>query len=130
LDEDVFEALQAWMSAVKQMKSRMTFPPMDNIISRDDFQAVIKALSERTTSSPSDLHYSIWKVLAREDDIMDWLSVMIRLHFMYGFVNNRWTTEIDVMLEKKRDVQKIHQLRIIGILEADFNTALKILFSK
>jgi len=49
---------------------------------------------------------------------------------MYGFVNERWTTEIDVMLEKKQDIRKIHQLRIIGILEADFNTALKTLFSK
>ena len=34
------------------------------------------------------------------------------------------------MIEKKKDVRKIQQLRIIGILEADFNTALKILFAK
>ena len=34
------------------------------------------------------------------------------------------------MIKKKKDVQKIHQLRIIGILEADFNTGLKILFPK
>ena len=61
---------------------------------------------------------------------MDWLSAMMSLPFMYGFVNNRWTTEIDVMLKKKWDVQKINQLQIIGILEVDFNTALKILFSK
>ncbi len=34
------------------------------------------------------------------------------------------------MLEKKTGVRKIHMLCIIGILEADFNTALKILFAK
>ena len=37
---------------------------------------------------------------------------------------------VDVMLKKKRGNRKIHLLRIIGILEADFNTALKILFAR
>ena len=45
---------------------------------------------------------------------------------MYGFVNRRWMKMIDVMLEKKKGVRYIHMLRIIGLLEADFNTALKI----
>ena len=130
LDEAVDEAIQAWLSAVQQTRSRMTLPPMDNTILREDFQAAFKAVTERTTSSPSGIYYSMWKVLAREDDSADWLSVMMSLPFMYGFVNEWWTTESDVMLEKKRDVWKIHQLQIIGILEADFNTTLKILFSK
>ena len=39
--------------------------------------------------------------------------------FMYGFVYKRWTHEVDVMINKKRDMGKVHQLRIIGILEAD-----------
>lgn len=42
----------------------------------------------------------------------------------------RWTKCIDVMLEKKPGVRKIHQLRIIGLVEADFNTALKLFFAK
>ena len=33
------------------------------------------------------------------------------------------------MLEKKKGVRKIHLLRIIGLLEADFNTALKFFFA-
>jgi hypothetical protein len=32
------------------------------------------------------------------------------------------------MLEKKRGQRKIHTLRIIALVEADWNTALKILF--
>jgi len=55
---------------------------------------------------------------------------MISITFMYGFVGEQWTHKVDVMIEKKRDVRKIHQLRIIGILEADFKTALKVLFTK
>ena len=49
---------------------------------------------------------------------------------MYGFTNQRLTKIVDVMLEKKIGNPKIHLLRIIGILEMDFNTALKILFTR
>ena len=34
------------------------------------------------------------------------------------------------MIEKKKDARKFHQLQMICILEADFNTVLKILFAK
>jgi hypothetical protein len=55
---------------------------------------------------------------------------MMSIPFMYGFVNTRWLREVDVMLEKKKDVRMIHMLRIIGLLEADFNTALKFFAKK
>ena len=34
------------------------------------------------------------------------------------------------MLEKKPGVKKIHLLQIIGLVEANFNTALKLYFAK
>jgi hypothetical protein len=55
---------------------------------------------------------------------------MMSLPFEYGFAPKRWTNSIDVMLEKKRGQQKIHTLRIIALVEADRNTALKIIFRK
>ena len=57
-------------------------------------------------------------------------SVMMRLTFMHGFKNNRWAKYIDVMLEKKPGVKKIHLLRIISLVEADFNTALNLYFTE
>ena len=50
-------------------------------------------------------------------------SVMISLPFMYKFRKDRWAKSIDVMLKKKAGVRKIHLLEIIGLVEADFNTA-------
>jgi hypothetical protein len=55
---------------------------------------------------------------------------MMSLPSQHGFPNARWMRSIDVMLEKKKGVKKIHMLRIIALLEADFNTALKIFFAR
>lgn len=65
-----------------------------------------------------------------DDDVSEYLVIMIRLPFVVEFMNDRWLNCIDVMLEKKAGVRKVHQLRIIGLVKADFNTALKFYFSK
>ena len=57
-------------------------------------------------------------------------AIMMIVPFQYGFVNNRWCRATDVILEKKPGVSKIHQLRIIGLVEPDFNTALKLILAK
>ena len=69
-------------------------------------------------------------MVAHEDDLVELMIVMMSLTFMYGFIKKWWSTVVSVVLEKKKDAQKIHQLQTIGILEAAFNTALKILFTK
>lgn len=104
--------------------------PIDGFIERCDFQQAFKSAKEKTSSSPSGIHYTFWKCIATDDAISDYMAIMMRLPFMYGFCNDRWAKCIDVMLEKKKGVRKIHLLRIIGLVEADFNTALKFFFAK
>ena len=124
------EFITAWIHSIKQTEEEKTLPPITGNITPQQFQDAFKAVSEQTSSSPSGLHYTIWKTIAEVPELAQWLSVMMSLPFEHGFVNDRWSKSIDVMLEKKPGVRKIHMLRIIGLLEADFNTALKILFSK
>eukprot|EP01082_Thalassiosira_pseudonana_P014896 g13554.t1 g13554 contig8:946492-947667(+) len=88
------------------------------------FQEAFKAADEKTSSSPSGLHYTLWKAIAEKDDLCAYFSTMLNLPFMYGFVNDRWTKGIDVMLAKQHGNSQIHMNRLIGLLEADFNTAL------
>ena len=89
-----------------------------------------KKAKENTSSSPSVLDYALWKCIASDEVLAEVFAIMMILPFEYGFINERWCKATDVMLEKKPGVRKIHQLRIIGLLEADFNTALKLLFAK
>ncbi|KAL7552669.1 hypothetical protein ACHAWF_015897 [Thalassiosira exigua] len=91
---------------------------------------MFKVAKEKTSSN--NLHgmiYTIWKALASDEEVAEFQCVMLSLPFPFGFTNPRWAKEIDVMLENKKGIWFIHLLRIIGLLEADFNTALKYFFS-
>jgi hypothetical protein len=129
MDEAVDEAIRSWILALKQTETERRLPPITGKITAEEFRAAFAKVKERTSSSPSGIHYTIWKCLARDEEVSEWMALMMSMPFEFGFVNERWTKVIDVMLEKKRGVRKIHMLRIIALLEADFNTALKILFA-
>ena len=124
-EHTVSPEMAAWFNEVKQTDQERECEPIVGCMTKDDFQFAFKQITEKTSSSPSGLHYTIWKALAANDWCAEFLCIMISLPFMYGFANKRWTKLIDVMLEKKKGVRKIHTLRIIGLLEGDFNTALK-----
>ena len=52
------------------------------------FQEAFKVANEKTSSSPSGLHYTLWKAIAEKDDLCAYFSTMLSLPFMYGFVND------------------------------------------
>jgi hypothetical protein len=116
-----------WFWAIQRPEEAQHNPPVTGVITKADFQDMFKNAKEKT-SSGGKVHYTLWKTLAEQDDFAEFLCIMMSLPFMYGFVNQRWLHEIDVMLEKQKGVRKVHLLRIIGLLEADFNTALKLFF--
>ena len=99
-------------------------------MSREDFQKVMKLQDETTTSSPSGIHYTLWKALAEDDDLAELHALWLSIPFMYGFTSERHLKEIDCMLEKKYGVRRIHILRIIGLMEGDFNAYLKWAFNQ
>eukprot|EP00956_Cyclotella_meneghiniana_P036769 scaffold130371_cov40-Cyclotella_meneghiniana.AAC.1 len=97
---------------------------------REAFQEVMKIQNENTLSSPSALHYTLWKAIAEVNDLAEINSLWLSLQFMYGFICNRHKREIDCMLEKKPGVRQIHILRIIGLMEACWNAYLKWAYNK
>ncbi|KAL7526557.1 LOW QUALITY PROTEIN: hypothetical protein ACHAWF_001818, partial [Thalassiosira exigua] len=98
-------------------------------ITPEAFAEAFKVTDEMTPSLPSHLHYTLWKAVAEKKEFCEYYAVMMSLPFEYWFSNTRWEQAIDCMLEKKMGIRKIHLMRIIGLLEADFNTALKILIA-
>ena len=119
-----------WIRGLKKTYKDYKLKPLPNFITLEEFAGSFKITGEMTSLSPSGLHYTLWKAIAEKEQFCEYLAVMMSLPFMYGFTNKRWEKVIEVMLEKKAGVRKIHLMRITALVEADFNTALKIMFAR
>ena len=104
------DAIRAWISSMKRTPAESALPKVTGYISREQFQSAFKKTKEFTSSSPSGAHYTLWKSIANDNDLAEFLCMMMSLPFMYGFTNERWTNCVDVMLEKSKGERKIHQL--------------------
>jgi hypothetical protein len=60
------------------------------LMTASEFQSSFKVAKEKTSSSPSGLHYGLWKAAAEIDDLATTHAQMTSLPFMYGFTCERW----------------------------------------
>ena len=70
---------------------------------------------------------TLWKSLAEVEDYYSFLCVMMSLPFMYGFANRLWQRAINAILEKVTGSGTSTPLRIIGLVEPNYNCRLKAL---
>ena len=68
--------------------------------------------------------------MAECDYLAEFQCVIPSLPFIYEFVCKRWLKGIGVIIEKKKGQLYIHTLRLINILETDFNSVFNYFFAK
>ena len=90
-----------WLKTLQKEKTDKELEPLPNFVGPKEFATEFKEVDEITSSSPSGLHYTLWKGIVEKEDFSAYLSIIMSLPFMYGFTNKRWDTAIKVMLEKK-----------------------------
>ena len=99
---------------------------MSPYISPEELTGLLRKTSETTASSPSNLHIGHYKAMSYSTFLMNILSIVISLPFLYGFTHERWNRSTHHMLEKIPNYPLLDKLRIIQLVEADFNIYQKI----
>ncbi len=120
------------ITMLRQMALHRHLPPknIDIHISPEAFISCYKAVRESTSSSPSGRHVGHYKAAIKSDRLTSIHSRMMSIPFAAGFSPQRWHKVIDIMLEKDIGCPRIHRLRILVLLESDFNQAVRIIIAR
>jgi len=97
------------------------------ILRPEDFISHWRQAKERTSSSPSGLHFGHYKAATFETSLATIHARFTQLVFMSGLSISRYQQGLQVILKKKAGNIHIDNLRAILLMEGDFNGAMKIL---
>lgn len=99
----------------------------------EEIRTGFKSWDEKTSTSPSGIHLRIYKSLTennkQEEENLYLLKKVARIFNgakTRGITLERWCLVHNVLLEKDPNNPTIHRLRIIYIIEADYDLATKL----
>jgi len=96
------------------------------ILCPEDFIAHWKHAKEKTSSSPSGLHFGHYKLATYSLPLVHLHAQFTQLIFQMGLSISRFQAGLQVILEKKAGNINVDNLRAILLTEGDFNMAMKI----
>jgi hypothetical protein len=113
-------------------------------ISLVDFVSAINIWNKNTSTSPLGRHLGHYKLLVNvfqdkfaKPELKEKAEVILRLFISLlnlastqGFALDRWKSVVNVMIYKKPGVYLIDRLRVIHLLEADYNFVIGLLFGQ
>jgi len=85
----------------------MTF---DCTLTLNQLKEGFKRVNESTTSSPTGMHYGIWKTLLKSEKLFHPYGNMITFAFRWGVPPTPWEYLIQLMIEKDPGNPKVNQL--------------------
>jgi hypothetical protein len=125
---------------INYIAQRESLPEIDTFISPDQYCRGIRKWRESTSTSPSGNHLGLRRIITypvndydldeARKQIMKAQTDIINIPIQAGFSPKRWKTVVNAMLEKLPGKPYLHKLRVIHILEADYNLALKEIFGR
>jgi hypothetical protein len=125
---------------LEYIAKRDQLPTIDTYMTREQVSTGFKKWREDTSTSPSGCHLGLRRIPAfsspikdieaRRGRIQQIQADIINIPIGRGFSPSRWQTIVNAMLEKIEGKPLLHKLRVIHIVEADYNLALKEIFGR
>jgi hypothetical protein len=125
---------------LKYIADRSNLPEIDTYITPEQMSKGFKKWRENTSTSPSGFHLGLRRISSytagdnEKEEIRQLIlqaqSNIINIPIQKGFSPKRWQTVVNAMLEKTPGNPYLHKLRVIHILEVDYNLALKEIFGR
>jgi hypothetical protein len=103
---------------------------IDTAISVSDFQGFWQRADENVSSSFSGGHYGLYKVASFDKHLSAFHAAKLTACARKGAALARWTVGLTVLLEKTPGYNKIHKMRGIVLVEADFNYYMKVVIAR
>jgi hypothetical protein len=141
---DAFLETETILDLLQRPKPGAKPAKISSRISLDDFTSAIKAWKEPTSTSPSGPHLGHCKLLVKvlEDthanpdsrqaagEILQLMVDIMDLASDRGFILDRWTAAVNVMIYKKPGVYLLNRLRVMHLFEADYNFIIGTIFGR
>jgi hypothetical protein len=94
-----------------------------------EYQASFSRKSEETSCGPSGLHMAHWIAACEDEDLCSLHASFIEAAFKTGRPYTRWLTSYHAMIQKK-DKAWANAMRIVQLLEGDYNAGLRFLVQR
>ena len=84
---------------------------------------------EKTASSLSGRHFGHYKAASRSRQLSEIHASFLHVASLSGICLKRWAKGLTIMIEKLKGVIRVDKLRALLLMEADFNSLNKLIFS-
>jgi hypothetical protein len=104
-------------------------PPQFNChLSIKDLKTGFKNAKESTASSPTGMHYGIWKSLLHDEDLFQPYAMMIQFAFWWGTPPKQWASLVQPLIEKDVGDPKVTRLQRISLVNSAMNMGFHIIY--
>ena len=104
-------------------------PDLEWKFEADEYRDAFSKKNEATSCGPSGLHMSHWKVICDDQKLCELFAKFIEIPFKLGLTYSRWETSFHTMIMKKTKPWA-NAMRIVQILEGDYNAGLRFLVQR
>jgi len=124
-EEDMDEFTHELLDECARIRAKISRNSVNSLITRETWQRKWRGAKEGTSSSESGMHFGQYKAEAELDLNSHFHAMKISLVLKHGITLKRWARGLSVMLEKMFGCKLVEKLRVILLMEAEFNFANK-----